>query len=285
MITTKIELVGILNVTPDSFSDGNLYLDPEKAGQRADELFDEGADIVDIGAEATNPSAEPITVDEEWRRLQPVVERLLPERPDLSFSIDTHHPEIVHRVAAVAMGKRFYVNDVTTFRNPDMILAALEYKLPAIVSHLPALAEGDVAYAHEWLQMTSMDQLKDELTEQIEAMVAFGFSQDDIIVDPGIGFGKSMALNWRLLEFGAKYGTQQLMIGYSRKRFLATDKVFGTPLPDVDRYDPQVNAAAGERAINASVGKRLLLRVHDVATHRALANRLRPDLAPASMIR
>lgn len=126
----QVELVGILNLTPNSFSDGGQYMDPATAIKRVDELFRDGADIVDIGAEATNPSAEPISYKKEWRRLAPVLKAVLPAYPDLSISLDTRHPETVGRAVRVAQGVKFYVNDVTTFIDPGMI-AAVKVSRPA----------------------------------------------------------------------------------------------------------------------------------------------------------
>lgn len=271
-MSEKLQLVGILNLAPDSFSGDGLYEDPEQAVKKAHEFFADGASIVDIGAEATSPEAEPITADEEWKRLRPVVQQLLPEHPDLSFSIDTYHPETVERAAEVSSGKKFYVNDITTFINPDMIYVTMEHDLHAIISHMPLAAQGNIKDAHEWLHMSDPGQVHYELHYQRELLLEAGFTRDQITLDPGIGFGKTMALNWRLLEIASRIDGNRFMIGHSRKRFLATNKEFGTPEENVDRYDAEVNRAAARIAINATSNKLLMLRVHDVAAHWPLIN-------------
>lgn len=243
-------------------------MDPELAYKRTVQMFDEGANIVDIGGEATNPHAEPITADEEWQRLKPIVERVLPAF-NQRISIDTHHPETVERVARYG---RFIVNDITTFQNPDMIKMAAHFDLRCIASHLPLAAEGDIKFAHDFMALNDTSQVTAELLQQRRKMVAGGIIRRNIILDPGIGFGKDMARNWELLDFPRQLTKTALMIGYSHKRFLATYPDSGTPNPNVDKNDIDTNLAAGKRVIISANRWQnpLWLRVHDVAPHRAL---------------
>lgn len=244
------ELVGILNVTPDSFSDGGLYDSPASALRRAEQMFAEGAAMIDVGAESTRPKATPLTPNEEWTRLELVIPELLRRYPG-KISLDTYHPETVRRAAQFGS---FWVNDITTFVNPAMIAAAAERHLPCVISHLPLGFKGDIQAAHAGPLLDDIKQLRDELVRQKAKLLEAGLT--DIILDPGIGFGKTPELNQQLLIFAESVPDEQVMIGYSRKRFLG-DK----------RMDIEPNLAAGRVAITA--GSRYL-RVHDVAAHATL---------------
>ncbi len=256
MAGQQCKLVGIVNVTPDSFSDGGKFFDPAKAIAQAHQLFADGAVIVDIGAEATNPKAKPITVDEEWQRLEPILSVVLPRYPDFQISLDTHHPEIVRKASALG---DFIINDVTTFQNPDMIAAAVETGFPCIVSHLPFWVKGDIQLAHstEDKLVNSVEQVKHELLKRHDEMIAAGVKPEKIILDPGVGFGKSPETNRQLVRFAEKVPGIPVLIGYSRKRFLGEDQ----------RYTAQANLEQGRIAIQS--GARYL-RVHDVKAHRRL---------------
>jgi len=128
-----VHLVGIVNVTPDSFSDGGAYLDPTDAIARVEQLFDDGASMVDIGAESTRPNATPLSDDEEWRRLEPVLRRLIPKYQN-KLSIDTYHPQTAKQ--ALAMGP-VVINDVTGLSDPLMRDVVLTHTPRIIISHLP----------------------------------------------------------------------------------------------------------------------------------------------------
>lgn len=262
----RVELVGIVNVTPDSFSDGGLYLDAQNALAHANELMKSGASYLDIGAESTRPGAEKISIDEEWRRLKPVLDALVPASPG-HVSVDTYHPETIRRVTN-EIGS-VIINDVTAFNDPHMVEAAAELRLQCIVSHLPAAVGTDIQAAHSGKLIDSVEQVHDELMEKREKMIAAGIHPDMIILDPGIGFGKTRQLNWRLLSFAEEVPKIDVMIGYSRKRFLGSDPLTGDFLADSEtvRNDPEVNLAAGRIAINS--GARYL-RVHDIKSHTSL---------------
>lgn len=250
------QLIGILNVTPDSFSDGGLYFSPAAALAHAEEMFQQGASIVDVGAESTRPKATALTAEEEWQRLEPVLPALLAKFPG-RISLDTYHPETVER--ASTFGK-FYVNDVTTFVNPAMIAVAAKYHLPVMVSHLPLKFHGNIQAAHQGEPLTDSSQVRDELLSQKQKLLAAGIKPEDIILDPGIGFGKTMPLNWQLLEFARLVPDENVMIGHSRKRYLGEH-----------RMDTEPNIRAAEIAITHGAA---YLRAHDIAAHSRLLQSL-----------
>lgn len=254
----QFEIVGIINVTPDSFSDGGVFFDPEKAIAGAHKMFEQGAAIVDIGAESTRPGAEQISVAEEWRRLRPVLAALLPEYPG-QISLDTRHPDIVRKAFSMKLGE-FIINDVTTFNDQEMIQVAVDTGYTCIVSHLPFWAHGDIERAHSNTDrlVDSMDEVRDELLQRRDEMIAAGIQPDKVILDPGIGFGKTMRLNRELVKFAEEVTGIPVLIGYSQKRFLG----------ETQRYNPRANQQQG--FIAKQSGARYI-RVHDVKAHMPLA--------------
>jgi dihydropteroate synthase len=243
------QLVGILNVTPDSFSDANLFFDPEAAIKQAERLFTDGAALVDIGAESTRPGATPLSSDEEWGRLEPILP-VLQERFPGKLSVDTYHSETVEKVLAVG---DFIINDVTGMNNPAMVEIVAKHHARVIVSHLSG---ADLQAAHQGKLVNDVQQVKSDLLARAAELEARGLSRDQIILDPGIGFGKTPELNKGLLRFSEQVPDYKVMIGYSRKRFLGEN-----------RMEPEPNLAAGRIAIEAGAA---YLRVHDVAGHQQL---------------
>lgn len=254
---SAVQLVGILNITPDSFSDGGQFLASDRAIAHAQEMLAQGANIIDAGAESTNPSSKPLSADEEWQRLEPVLSVLCREFPG-KISVDTYHPQTARK--ALELGAA-YINDVTMFRDPAMVDLAAEYgsKAHYIISHLSPSALS-IVDAHKTNPTTSVQQVKDELLTKRQELIDRGVPAKNIILDPGIGFGKTAtdnnALNWQLLEFAREAPDIPVMIGYSRKRFLGPH-----------RMETEPNLAAADTAITA--GARYL-RVHDVAAHQPL---------------
>lgn len=264
-------LVGILNATPDSFSDGGEYFDPAKALDHAYEMFDDGASFIDVGAESTRPGATPISIEEERSRLEPIV-LAYASLFSRTLSIDTQHPEIIRWIAS-EVGP-VIINDVTAFNNPEMITLAAEFGLPCIVSHLPQHYGQDIQAAHRAEhKVDSSGYVLDELMTRRMEMIEEGVDKHNITLDPGIGFGKTFRLNWELLEFGRLVPGIQVMIGASRKKFLVTDQETGRPLPNADslRQDrdwlDERSVAAGKIAFASNA---TLLRVHNVAAHATL---------------
>jgi dihydropteroate synthase len=244
-----VQLVGILNITPDSFSDGGQFDTPDKALAQAQRLFDDGAAMVDIGAESTRPGATPLTSGEEWARLEPVLPVLMKQFPG-KISLDTHHSITAHK--ALSIGE-VTINDVTGLTNPAMIGVISEFQANCIVSHLPGV---DIQAVHSGELLDDIQVIVDDLYARASILRAEGLDIDQIILDPGIGFGKTPELNRKLLEFARYMPDYQVMIGYSRKRFLGEH-----------RMELEPNLEAGRVAIAAGAA---YLRVHDVAGHQQL---------------
>jgi len=273
---SDVKLVGILNVTPDSFSDGGLYQAPADAIQHADDMFSEGAWWVDVGAESTRPGAVPISPASEWERLAPVLSVLIPRYAG-RICVDSYHPE-THRRAA-ELGK-FIVNDVTGFNNVDMVDTASElYKngsvVKAIASNLPFRFGANIQKAHQEKHQAVTDAriVRKELLLRKKELMQAGIAPEDIIADPGIGFGKTRPLNWQLLHFAKVIHETDpsiaVMIGYSRKSFLGfhPGSDIKYPFGDKIRLSDEANLEAGKTAVNAGAA---YLRVHDVGLYRNL---------------
>lgn len=243
------QLVGILNITPDSFSDGGLFAEPGAALKQADKLLADGAALVDVGAESTRPGAAPLTSEEEWQRLEPVLKPLLERYPG-KISVDTYHPE----TAAKALGLGgVVINDITGMNNPEMIEVVVNHQVGCIVSHMRGT---DPQAAHQGELIDNVQVIVDDLLAKAKLLESKGLARDKIILDPGIGFGKTPELNRRLLEFARYVPAYKVMIGYSRKRFLGEQ-----------RLELEPNLEAGRIAIAAGAA---YLRVHDVAGHMQL---------------
>lgn len=246
------KLVGILNVTPDSFSDGGLFMDPVAALKHADQLFSDGASIVDIGAESTRPNATPLSPVQEWQRLEPVLIPLLAKYPG-KISLDSHHPETHQRAFRIAP---VIMNDVTGLNNPEMVQAVIElYPPKVIISHQPNM---QIQEAHRLQPVSTIQEVRNDLLKKARALEQRGIKREQIILDPGIGFGKTMELNWQLLTFAEQVPDYEVMVGYSRKRFLGEHRMVLEP-----------NLDAGEIAIQHGA---MYLRVHDVAGHKQLVS-------------
>ena len=218
--------MGVVNVTPDSFSDGGRHLDPERAVERALELVAEGAGIIDIGGESTRPGAATVPADEECRRVLPVIERLA-GRVRVPVSIDTRKTEVAR--AALERGAAI-INDIDAGRS-DPHLAALLARTGAgyVAMHMqgtPATMQASPAYAN----------VEEEVREFLAAQLAFlrdhGVAAEQVALDPGIGFGKTVEHNLRLLRATGDFTRlgRPILIGVSRKSFLG--RVTGMDIPD-----------------------------------------------------
>lgn len=245
-----VQLVGILNVTPDSFSDGGKFVDSADAIAQAEQLFAAGASLVDIGAESTRPNADVLTDDQEWQRLEPILKVLIPNYPG-KISLDSYHPVTVRKAWEIGP---IVINDVTGFNNLDMVNLAAGLQATVIVSHLPSGLT--IQQAHDQTPITSVGQVKDELLARAKTLETAGLSRDHIILDPGIGFGKIPEVNKQLLTFASLVSDYKVMIGYSRKRFLGEY-----------RMDLASNLDAGRIAAKSGA---TYLRVHDILGHASL---------------
>jgi dihydropteroate synthase len=211
-------IMGVVNVTPDSFSDGGLYLDAEKAVAHAEQLLDEGAAIIDVGGESTRPGAtEPVSEEEERRRVLPVIRDLKRRRPDAVLSVDTYKASIAR--AAVDVGAEV-VNDVSGFRwDSKMAKTLAELKVGAVLMHTRGRPE-------EWRSLPPIGDpvlmVKRELRQWAEAATLAGIKRDRLVLDPGFGFGKRFEENYPLLAHFAELQQMgfPLLAGVSRKSFL-----------------------------------------------------------------
>lgn len=263
----SVQLVGILNVTPDSFSDGGLFVELARALKHAEQLFTDGASIVDVGAESTNPkkSEPPLTSQQELARLLPVLRELIQAHPG-QISIDSYHPETIAALAE-EFGPNFIANDVTGMNNPAMREVVAQYGLRCVISHLPAKFGTDIQAAHHDEKLSEITIVKEELLARRQELIKLGLAAEKIILDPGIGFGKTMQLNWELLKFPELVPGIPVMIGYSRKRFLATDPKTGELLHGINRYSKEVNLGAAEIAVAAGAH---YLRVHEIVVYKLI---------------
>ncbi len=245
---TQPQLIGILNITDNSFShDGTIETGTDPL-EKAHQLIASGAALLDVGAEATNPWASPLTNVEEWARLEPVLGNLIEAYPG-RISLDTHHPETAEKALRLGL---VILNDVTTFRDPAMVALAVEYQTRCIVSHMP-FAAPSIQVAHEGPNVDSVYTVRDDLLTRAEEMIAQGVLKKNIILDPGIGFGKTMETNYNLLKFAELVPDFSVLIGHSRKRFIADH--WG-----VEKTDVRANVTAGRIAARAGAK---YLRVHD----------------------
>ena len=244
-------VMGILNVTPDSFSDGGLWTDPEAAADHAAQMVDDGADILDVGGESTRPGSEPVDADEEIRRVVPVVEELVERLPTTPVSVDTRKASVA---AAACSAGATIVNDVSAGADPEMFHVASANRAAMVLMHM----QGDPKTMQE--NPTYSDvvrEVHDALGERIEAAVTAGVEREAICVDPGIGFGKSLEHNLSLMKHTGALADlgRPILVGPSRKAFIGT-------LLDVDASQ-RLEGTAGATAFLVAAGAQVV-RVHDV---------------------
>ncbi|MCR4531724.1 dihydropteroate synthase [Acinetobacter venetianus] len=243
-------VMGILNVTPDSFSDGGQHHQKDQAVKHALQMMADGATIIDIGGESTRPNASPVEVEEEIRRVIPVVEAL--SKYDVVMSIDTSQPEVIR--AAVDAGAHIW-NDVRALTRPLALETAAELNIPVVLMHMRG----------EPTNMNQLDQYQDvtedvinELQQRLSQAIAIGVKSENIIIDPGFGFAKNAQQNFQLLNEFWKLNRMgyPILSGLSRKRFIG-EALNGIP--------------AQERAVGSVMGHILsiqqgasIVRAHDV---------------------
>ena len=253
-LSSRTHIMGILNVTPDSFSDGGRWLDPGRALALGLEMAEEGADGIDVGGESTRPGAAPVDADEEARRVLPVVRALRAQLPQgrVRISIDTRKADVA--AAALDAGADI-VNDITGLRGDPKMAQLLGRRAPAaVLMHIrgtPATMQQAPFYAD------LMREIADELRASCRLAREAGLADDRIVLDPGIGFGKTVDHNLAILErlpLLADLG-RPLLVGVSRKSFLGA--VTGSPVDE--RLEGSLAAGAVAIVRGASI-----LRVHDV---------------------
>ena len=260
----RVCIMGVVNVTPDSFSDGGKFFTPEAAVAQGLKLAAEGADILDIGGESTRPFSDPVSADEEIKRVIPVIENLA-DRLTIPISIDTMKAEVARR--AIEAGASM-INDVSALRfDPEMGHVASEFDTPVVLMHMlggPKTMQDSPAY-HNLIA-----DISDFLKEAIVRAQKKGISRSKIIVDPGIGFGKTVSHNLLLIRHLQAFAAlgAPILIGPSRKAFirkLLTEKNGDDLLPDLPIVETGTQAAVAA----AVFGGAHIVRVHDVANTRA----------------
>lgn len=255
-LSARTYVMGVLNVTPDSFSDGGLYLDPERAVEHALKMVEDGADFIDVGGESTRPrgksygnGAEPVDAEEELLRVLPVIRRLAAES-DIPISIDTYKSAVAREACAAGAS---VVNDISSFHSdPGMPGAVASAGATAILMHMrgtPQTMQAEPAYADLFGEISSF--LAEALARGKEAGV------HQMFVDPGIGFGKTVEHNLRLLKGISEFRDlgYPLLVGPSRKSFIGA--VLGLPVEE--RVEGTIAAAVAAAMAGAHV-----VRVHDV---------------------
>ncbi len=246
--------MGILNVTPDSFFDGGTYCSANDAIKHGIEIYEQGADYIDIGGESTRPGSKEVSTEEELRRVIPVIRALKKEVP-IPLSIDTKKPEVAKQ--AVAHGVSL-VNDISGLCNPEMRALVADSKVRVCVMHMqnhPETMQQNPSYNHV------MDDLVAWFENRIELLLNDGIKKEQIIIDPGIGFGKTVAHNVQILQNLKTFSTFDLpiLLGASRKSFIS--KILNKESQDL---------LSGTLAVNtlALMNGAHYIRVHDIIPHR-----------------
>lgn len=248
---TKPLIMGVLNVTPDSFSDGGKFNKLDAALVQAETMIAEGADIIDVGGESTRPNATPVSLDEELERVIPVVTAIA-KRFSISISIDTSNPLVMEK--AVAAGATF-INDVRAFTRDNALQMASKLKVPIGIMHMqgePSIMQNNPSYKDVVLDVTQF--LKDRIKKAINS----GVAQENIVVDPGFGFGKKLDHNLTLLnniQEISKLGCP-VLVGLSRKSMLG--QILDLPV------DQRLFGSVAANVIAFMHGANIF-RVHDVA--------------------
>ncbi len=243
-------VMGILNVTPDSFSDGGLHNQKDQAVEKALEMMADGATVIDVGGESTRPGASVVEVEEEIRRVVPVVEELA--KHDVIISIDTSQPEVIK--AAVKAGAHIW-NDVRALTRPQALETAAELNIPVIIMHMRG----------EPTTMNNLDQYDDvtqdvirELSQRVQDALDVGVKAEHIMIDPGFGFAKNAQQNLKLLQEFYKLTEMgyPILSALSRKRFIGAA---------LNGAEPQARAVGSAAAHLLSIQQgACMVRAHDV---------------------
>ncbi len=260
-LQSKNILMGILNVTPDSFSDTGKYFDTSKAVDRAFEMKEEGADIIDIGGESTRPDSEPVSLQDELNRVIPVIEKL-EGNLDMPISVDTMKPEVAD--AALKVGASI-INDVSGLRDENMAEIVSNAKAAVVIMHMrgtPKIMQKNIEYNN------LLNDIKTFLADRVKFALTIGISPESIAIDPGIGFGKQVEHNLEIIRNINSFSDLGLpiLIGPSRKSFIGAvlnlqvnERLFGT---------------AGAVAASVIYGADII-RVHDVKAMRQVIDMAR----------
>ena len=248
-------IMGILNVTPDSFSDGGRFTTSEAIADQVRQMLEAGVDIIDVGGESTRPFAEPVSEDEELGRVIPAIEAVR-RCTDIPVSIDTTKANVAR--AALAAGATM-VNDISALRSdPAMLDVVRSCDGPVIIMHMQG-TPGDMQVDPRYDDVVA--EIRDFLSARIDWLAAHGVARDRVIIDPGIGFGKTLEHNLAILRNIPAFKELRcpVLIGHSRKSFF--EKLLGLPVDRRDSVTAQVSAYCAARGAD-------ILRVHDVGATR-----------------
>ncbi len=251
-------IMGVVNVTPDSFSDGGQFFDPAAAVAHGLRLVEEGADIIDVGGESTRPGAEPVPLEEELRRVLPVVTELA-ARTTVPISVDTMKAVVARECLRAGA---CIINDVTGLQDPEMVRVAARFRAGVVVLHMQGTPQTMQLQPH---YQDVVAEVAAFFRERLAALAAAGLDPETVAVDPGIGFGKTLEHNLQLLARLEEIvpPDRPVVLGVSRKGFLG--QVTGRSRQE---------RVAGTLAVNVCVaawGQAHVWRVHDVAPHRDAA--------------
>lgn len=244
-------VMGILNVTPDSFSEDGRYFDPGEAVRHATQMISDGVDVVDVGGESTRPGSDPVPAEDEIRRVLPVIEGIAQNIPDVPISIDTRKAEVADR--ALAAGATI-VNDVSAGGDPVMFDVVRKHDAAIVLMHMKGEPK-TMQQSPEYEDVVG--EVHEYLRERIEAAEFAGIEAERIAIDPGIGFGKNLEHNLELMRgIGAFLDLgRPVLVGPSRKRFIGTI----LDVPEDERVEGTIGAVAWLVSRGAHV-----VRVHDV---------------------
>ena len=254
-LTKRTYIMGILNVTPDSFSDGGKYFDRDAACARASAIEAEGADLIDIGAESTRPGSNPITPKEELKRILPVL-KVIRKRIKIPISIDTYKSEVAKVVLQEGADM---INDISGLNfDKDMPKVIAKFKVPCIIMHIKGTPKNMQVRPH---YQDTMAEIYRYLEESLNKATAAGISPDKIIVDPGIGFGKRLEDNYTILRrlSELKGLARPILVGPSRKSFIGLTLSALGGLPVGERLEGTIAAC-----VIAMMNGANFLRVHDI---------------------
>jgi dihydropteroate synthase len=243
--------MGILNITPDSFSDGGDFVSPQAAVARARRMVEEGADIIDVGGESTRPGAQPVTEEAELERVIPVIEAIASELP-VVISIDTSKPRVMGEAVAAGAGM---INDVMALQEPGALEAACDSGVPVCLMHMqgrPRTMQQDPRYDDVVQEVMTF------LRQRVEACIAHGIPLERLVLDPGFGFGKQLVHNLQLLANLSRLQDLglPLLVGISRKSMI------GAILGDAP-VDERLYGSLAAAVLAAEQGA-AIIRVHDV---------------------
>lgn len=251
----KTQLMGILNATPDSFYDQSRFFDLEAAVKRGLQISNEGADLIDIGGESTRPGASPVSLEEECRRVIPLIKQLK-SLVSIPLSIDTLKPKVASQALQAGAD---WINDVSGFRDPEMREIAASSGAMLCVMHMQGTPE--TMQINPDYHTSIIDHIKHWFSDTLEKLVKAGVKEEKIVLDPGIGFGKTVAHNLEIIHNlpELKRLGFPVLIGVSRKSFMS--KILNKPTNELLAATLAMNSIAVLSRID-------FIRVHDIQAHR-----------------